>query len=61
MNYGLRGDGLFGTNMAAKGWIQIAYGIKDFQIAGPDWISFEKFDITAKAESTSSARQKLLM
>jgi uncharacterized protein (TIGR03435 family) len=61
MDYGIRVDGLFGTNMPAKGWIQIAYGVKGFQIAGPDWISFEKFDIHAKAESASSARQKLLM
>jgi uncharacterized protein (TIGR03435 family) len=61
MNYGQRPDGIFGTNMPAKGWIQIAYGIKDFQIVGPDWISFEKFDIDAKAGSLSSARQKLLM
>lgn len=61
MNYGLRADGLFGTNMPAKGWIQIAYGVKEFQIVGPDWISNEKFDITAKAEKAASARQKLLM
>jgi uncharacterized protein (TIGR03435 family) len=61
MNYGQRPNGIFGTNMPAKGWIQIAYGIKAFQIVGPDWISFEKFDIDAKAENLSSARQKLSM
>ena len=53
MDYGLRGDRMFGKNMPAKGWIQIAYQVKEFQVVGPSWISTEKFEIEAKAESPS--------
>jgi uncharacterized protein (TIGR03435 family) len=62
MNYGRRGDRMFGRNMPVKGWIQIAYQVKDFQITGPGWISNEKFDIEAKMENPSaSGRQMGLM
>lgn len=63
MDYLVRGDRLFGKNMPAKGWIQIAYGLKGFQVVGPEWISTEKFDIDARrAESASpSGMQMSLM
>lgn len=48
MDYGVRGSRLWGRNMSAKGWIEIAYGVRDYQITGPAWISDEKFDIEAK-------------
>ncbi len=28
--------------------IQIAYGVKEFQVSGPDWLRQERFDIVAK-------------
>lgn len=60
--YGLTGSRILGKNMPVKGWIQIAYSVKDFQIAGPDWISHERFDIEAKADSQPvSPRQMMLM
>lgn len=61
MNYGVRGDRMFGSNMTALGWIEIAYRLRDFQITGPAWISTEKFDIEAKAERPASGRQMGLM
>lgn len=48
MDYGVRGSRLWGRNMSVKGWIEIAYGVRDYQITGPAWISDEKFDIEAK-------------
>jgi uncharacterized protein (TIGR03435 family) len=51
MDFGVRGDRLYGSNMPLKGWIQIAYQVKDFQVAGPEWISSENFDIDARAEA----------
>ncbi len=60
LNYALRGNRMFGKNMPVKGWIQIAYQVKDFQIVGPSWISDEKFDIEAKAESPSSSNRQML-
>lgn len=48
MKYGSRGSVLSGRNIPLKGWIQIAYGARDFQVVGPEWIANEKFDIEAK-------------
>ena len=28
--------------------ISVAYGVKDYQIAGPDWLNGQRFDIAAK-------------
>src|ERR1700755_5807 len=61
MNYGLREDGVSGKNIPLKGWIQIAWGVRDFQIAGPEWLTAERFDIEARAAGAASAQQKLLM
>jgi uncharacterized protein (TIGR03435 family) len=52
LDYGIRGDRMYGS-MPAVGWIQIAYGVKEFQIKGPAWISTERFDIEAKAANGS--------
>jgi len=60
MNYGVRGDRLFGSNMPALGWIEIAYQVREFQVNGPAWISEEKFDITAKAEGPGAAMREML-
>ena len=37
-----------GSNLSLKSYIQMAYGVSDFQIAGPDWIGLERYDISAK-------------
>jgi uncharacterized protein (TIGR03435 family) len=59
MDYGLQADGMFGRNMPAIGWIQIAYQVKEFQIVGPAWISAEKFDIEAKTESAPHSSSRI--
>jgi len=50
---------MFGRNMPAIGWIQIAYQVKEFQIVGPAWISAEKFDIEAKTETPPSQSSQI--
>src|SRR5207302_2600241 len=65
MYYGLRNASLTVRNMTVKGLIQVAYGKRDFQIAGgPAWITSECFDIDAKAElpqkATHDMEQSLL-
>jgi uncharacterized protein (TIGR03435 family) len=60
MDYGVRGDRLFGRNMPAIGWIEIAYKVREFQIVGPAWISREKFDIEAKAANSGGEMQLML-
>ena len=40
-------------NMTAKGMIQFAYDLKDFQVVGgPDWAGSKAFDIDAKVEDS---------
>src|SRR5262249_54957220 len=35
------------TNMSLKMLITRAYGVKDYQVTGPDWMDSERFDVTA--------------
>src|SRR5262249_21708077 len=60
MNYGVRGDRMFGSNMPALGWIEIAYQVRAFQVNGPAWISQEKFDIEAKAGGPGEPMREML-
>jgi uncharacterized protein (TIGR03435 family) len=49
-------------NVPARQLIQGAYGMQPFQvIGGPDWITSDRFDITAKAEGAPSPEQMNLM
>jgi uncharacterized protein (TIGR03435 family) len=36
------------TNLTLRALIVEAYGIKDYQLEGPEWISSERFDVAAK-------------
>ena len=36
------------TNVSLRSLIVRAYGVKDFQVEGPDWLGSEHFDIAAK-------------
>ncbi len=38
---------LSATNVSLRGLIVRAYGVKDFQVEGPDWLSSERFDVSA--------------
>jgi uncharacterized protein (TIGR03435 family) len=50
VNVGLHIDGaqVRGTSLALRDYIVLAYRLKPDQIAGPDWITSERFDIAAK-------------
>ena len=38
---------LTATNVTLRSLITTGYGMKDYQINGPDWLSSERFDVTA--------------
>lgn len=38
---------LTATNVSLRGLIVRAYGVKDFQVEGPDWLSSERFNVSA--------------
>jgi uncharacterized protein (TIGR03435 family) len=52
---------LTATNVSLKSCIYFAYGIKDYQISGPEWLSSERYDITAKAASGVPDKQLMPM
>jgi uncharacterized protein (TIGR03435 family) len=46
-------------NVSLRNLIVMAYGMKDFQVEGPDWLSSERFDIAAKfPEALSKDKEK---
>ncbi len=55
-------DGRFyATNLTAKMILRLAYDVQESQIVGgPDWISSERFNIQAKADSATDAELKKL-
>src|ERR1035438_1881713 len=36
-------------NVSLKSAIRWAYHVMDYQVSGPDWLGYERFDIMAKA------------
>ncbi len=39
---------LTATNESLRSLIRMAYGVKDYQLEGPDWLRSERYDIAAK-------------
>ena len=48
-------------NVSLQACIKWAYGLRDFQIAGPGWISSEHYDISAKASGAASVSELRVM
>ena len=47
------------VNVSLRSLIVMAYGIRDYQLEGPDWLRDERFDIAAKfSEALPSNREK---
>lgn len=44
-------DGFIGSNVSPRMLISIAYGLKEDQIIGPDWIGSTNYDVSAKVTS----------
>ncbi len=51
--------GITYTGVTLEDCIVEAYGVKPYQISGPDWIKRDQFDITARAEGQRT-RQELM-
>jgi uncharacterized protein (TIGR03435 family) len=49
------------TNNSLQDCIRWAYGVRDYQISGPDWLKSERYDIVAKASSPVPGGQIMLM
>jgi uncharacterized protein (TIGR03435 family) len=44
-----------GVNVTLRSLVLRAYGIKDYQLEGPDWLRSERFDISAKIPDSVSS------
>jgi uncharacterized protein (TIGR03435 family) len=49
------------ASLSLKEYIAIAYRVKNYQVSGPDWISSERFDITAKLPAAGAAKDVPVM
>jgi uncharacterized protein (TIGR03435 family) len=52
---------LIARNETLKNLLSAAYGVKEYQIIGPDWLNSERYDIIAKAEKPAGEAQLMRM
>ena len=45
------------TYLSVRDYVRIAYRLKDYQLAGPDWIASDRFDIHAKLPEGATREQ----
>ena len=50
--------GITATNVTLRGLITRAYGIQDYQLEGPDWISSRRFDVAATIPSEPAGEKE---
>ena len=48
-------------NVTLKSAIRWAYHVMDYQVSGPDWINFDRYDISAKAAEAAPDKQLEVM
>jgi uncharacterized protein (TIGR03435 family) len=53
--------GLIYVRVSLKDCLEAAYGVKRYQISGPDWLESELFDISARTEGNHSTDQIMQM
>ena len=52
---GIDADGIDFANVTPRNCIQRAYGVRPYQLIGPEWIDTERYRIVAKAGSAAKA------
>ena len=52
---------LTATNVTLQYCIKLAYGVKDYQIVGPAWLSSERYDIQAKTSNSDPAQYRAMI
>lgn len=53
--------GLIYSRVSLKDCVEAAYGVKRYQISGPDWLDTQLFDITARVEGNHGREEIMLM
>ena len=54
-------NGLTATNVTLLFFIRIAYGVRDDQVSGPNWLNDERYDIVARTAAPATQDQLRLM
>jgi uncharacterized protein (TIGR03435 family) len=54
-------DSLSMRNVTLKSAVRWAYHVMEYQVSGPDWMNFERYDISAKAAEPASEDELRLM
>ncbi len=49
------------TNVPLKRYLVAAWGLKEYQISGPDWVNDERYDLTATMPAGTPPHEVLLM
>ncbi len=49
------------TNVSLRDYLIEAFGVRDFQVSGPDWLVLERYDITATLPASSSLEDRNTM
>lgn len=52
-------DNLILDGVSLKLMIQVAFGVSDFQIAGPDWMNTARFDVLGKMDGGSGGAEPM--
>jgi uncharacterized protein (TIGR03435 family) len=60
-SFAVNPGGLIYARVSLSDCIEAAYGVKPYQISGPEWLRRENFDITAKAEGNHSRDELMRM
>jgi len=48
-------------NVSLKDMLRAAYGVRDYQISGPDWLNSTRFDVTATIKPATTKEEFALM
>ena len=56
-NFAVSPGGITFRNATLSGCMQWAYGVRDFQVSGPAWLTDERYDIVAKAAGQVTVEQ----
>jgi uncharacterized protein (TIGR03435 family) len=53
--------GIIYARVTLQNCLEAAYGVKPYQVSGPDWLDSDRFDISARAEGAHSKDELMLM